>query len=189
MGIRPSFKIVIGVDDAIENDPRRVLKVESEVIQELPPTWYTAQDENDTHDIDPDWRKAMYGQEWEYLDSVLYNVLQHGEYCTENVVGLIIHEGRDYEMIFRALAAIDEKYMDNGCTRIPTQDPNDHRLSFKVGGYKDEDVACNRFVPSVFENMSSMSRMWWKRARFYLLQAGWDIPENQLRYLLVWDWS
>jgi hypothetical protein len=192
MGIRPQFRIVVGIDDVIENDPRWVHKVDDVVIQEDPPVYYPGSADvanDDWSDEAEEIRKDMYGCEFSVLDEVLYNVLRPIEYRCKNVVGLVIHDGDYDSQIYRALAAIDEKFESAGVMRIPNEDPKAHRLAYRQYGYTDEDVRCNRYVYSVFENSPGISRMYWRRARFYLLQAGWDIPETELRYLLVWDWS
>jgi hypothetical protein len=89
----------------------------------------------------------------------------------------------------RALAAIDEKYLTPGYERIPTLDPEKHSLRYRRYGYTQEDIDRNMFVPGVFESMPQMSRMYWEQAKHYLRIVGWDIPEKDLRYILVWNWS
>jgi hypothetical protein len=67
--------------------------------------------------------------------------------------------------------------------------PNISDWSRRAYRITDEDIICNRAVPSVFENMVELSRIEWKRAIFYLAQAGWHVTERDLHYILVWDWS
>jgi hypothetical protein len=186
---------VVGVDDVVKNDPRRVRRlsaIEEEEILFLDletQDFYPGDGDMDRGDAEPMYRRETYaGWEWTTLDNVLYNVRQTGEYVCNTVVGLIINPGDYDSQIWRVLAAIDEKYMSSGSERIPVLDPNEHPVMFRRCRYTEEDVRCNRFVNSVVENMPEISRGLWKRARYYLLQAGWDIPEEQLRYLLVWNW-
>lgn len=192
MGIRPAFKFLVGVDDVVANDPRRSL-VPSVVIEELQPIWYVDDENMDLTDLltdlYPENRKITYGQDWNVLDDILYNVKQPGEYVCGNIVGLVYEKSCYDDSIIRALATVDEKYMVAGFMRIPTLDPSQHQIHFKRNRYTDDDVACNRFVPSVFENSPEISRMLWSRAEFYLKQAGWNIKQAEMRYLLVWDWS
>lgn len=192
MGIRPRFYILVGIDDAKVKDPRRV-KVNRKHIEEILNFRELTRDEvwrdsegyfDDYHE----WELKVPGATLDLSDK-LYNPERSNEYAVGNVVGYVVHKGEYDDDILRAMAATDEMYMESGWVRIPTLDPSEHPLYFRAGGYTDEDVANNMFVPSVFENMASISRIQWARAQHYLRLVGWDIPKTDLRYLLVWDWS
>jgi hypothetical protein len=60
---------------------------------------------------------------------------------------------------------------------------------FKGYNYNQEDINCNRFVDSIFENVPELSRNLWAKTKHYLLQCGWNVAEEDLRYLIVWDWG
>lgn len=192
MGIRPTFYVLVGIDDVLPDDPRRI-EVDPAYVEEL----------LNYRDLKPEecWREDSWFDD--YIDAVerkmpgtsnnladkLYNAEGGSEWYLGNVVGYIVHRGPHDDSIIRALATIDEKYLSTGYERIPMLDPDEHQMMYRHYKYTEEDVRCNRFVSSVFESMPSISRMNWKRAQHYLRLIGWDVPEEDLRYLLVWNWS
>lgn len=194
MGIRPSFKIVIGIGNAIENDPRRFDSSDEmrTHIEEDPFTKFSRDGKADNGwDMSDDFRMEMKELPWDEdttLDGILYNVLQNGEYVCDSVVGLIREDCKYDSNVLRCFAAIDEKFMTNGFLEIQVENPAEHRLRMKLEYVSEYDILCHRFVPSVIDNVQ-MLRLDWQRAEFYLKQAGWNIKQEELRLLLVWDWG
>lgn len=187
MGVRPTFYVLVGIDDAHAGD-ERCTPVDRDFIEEIMYYRELREDELWTDgDLFSDLRDAerkMPGFT-RYLADKLF-VTSEG---LPNIAGYVVYKGPHDDDIVRALAAIDEKYLEPGWARIPTLDKDEHRMMYRHYKYTDEDIACNRFVPGVFECMPAISRMNWQRAAHYLGLVGWNIPEDQLRYLLVWDWS
>lgn len=191
MGIRPQFHILVGVDDARPDD-ERYIGVDAAYLEDVlnfrelkPGEYYT---DGDIWDDQRDTSNKVPGQS-PWLRDRLYNPELSDEYTFGNIIGMVVHEGPYDDDILRAFAAIDEKYLERGWERIPTMNPGEHHLRYAHYGYNKRDVECNRFVPGVFESWPGVSRIYWARARHYLKLVGWDIPEEDLRYLLVWDWS
>jgi hypothetical protein len=194
MGIRPKFYIVVGIDDAKEDDPRYE-RPDEEWLEEIINFRELTEEEcwRDTDDdgLFDDYRFAKrgdYGYSLQLYD-ILYNLHESSEYVVENIRGLITYKGRHDDHIIRALATLDEKFLQSGYEHIPLIDPEEHQLLYRHARYTEEDVKANRFVQSYFENMPPISRMHWKRAIHYLKLVGWTVKEEELRYMLVWDWS
>ena len=185
MGIRPQFQIVVGIDDAKDNDPRYT-PPDAEWLEEVLNFRQLTEEEC--------WRsKDKFFDDFRDTDRELYKLLYNphftDEYAVKNVQGLMHYEGPYDDNIVRALAAIDDKYLTSGYERISTLDPENHLLRYSRYGYTDEDIKANRFVPGHFESMPQLSRIAWQRAKHYLEMVGWKVQEIELRYLLVWDWG
>jgi len=185
MGIRPSMYLIIGIADAIEKDPRFSYPNDVDIYSDLPVEllW---------HDGDEPYDEQM--REWgtpefqfRALDDVLYNWSGWGEFSCRGVVGLKLDRQYDTD-IYRALAAIDEKYMQDGYQLIP-EDDSMSEWALERYGFNEEDRKCHRIVPTVLESMPSLSRLNWKRTVHYMRLAGWNVGEEDLRYILVWHWS
>lgn len=186
MGIRPRFQVILGIDDVIGNDVRwvnRDIEYEKEIEFLI-----------DKELLCNDKRKG----EWlrngfdvkgpKYIYEILYNERLYGEYVVDNIVGFIHYDGKYDSQILRAFAAIDEKYLNSGYMILPSN-KNISEWRRRIDHITDEDIKSNRVISSVYENMSSMLRLDWARAQFYLKQAGWEIPQEQLKLMLVWTWS
>ena len=191
MGIRPTFYILVGIDDAKPNDPRR-FDIDSEYLEDIlnfrtlkPDEFWRDNEDNFFND----YQQAEQGYFSKYLSDLLYNAELIQDWYLGNVIGYIVKKGPHDDSIIRALATIDEKYLSTGYERIPQLEKDKHGMQYRHYRYTDEDIRCNRFVSGVFESMPSISRKNWKRAQHYLRLAGWNIPEEDLRYLLVWNWS
>ena len=198
MGIRPSFYIVVGIDDAKPDDPRHVRQLSDEEFQEI--VYERDLTEAECYKSKDGWwddyhQGQLYKQanvrlpeQMMNLGDKLYNPGLSDEYSVGNVIGYLIFRTHD-DPIFRAFAAIDpDTYLSTKRSiRIPLLDEVKHPI--RAREYTLEDIRCNRFVPGVFESMASLSRVRWKQAQHYLRLVGWEIPEEDLRYLLVWDWG
>lgn len=191
MGIRPSFTIIVGIDTAKSDDVRH---------KEIDPEWleeilyyreltgdelWTNEDFSDAHYADlkiPGYTRR--------LCQKIYNPELSDEYYPGNVIGYIIHKGPYDDGIIRALATFDPSFEQTGYKRIPvTYDIDKTSYRWRYYEYNDQDILCNRVVPEIFESMPKISRMEWQRAIHYLKLIGWEIPEEELRYILVWTWS
>lgn len=191
MGIRPSFYILVGIDDAKKDDSRRVA-VDEEYLEDILYFRELTRDEcwreDDLWDDYHEWELKIPGATLD-LRNKLYNPTLSSEFHAGNIIGYVVHRGDYDDDILRAFATLDDKYLSTGWERIPELDPAERPWLVRRGGYSDHDIACHRFVDTVFESMVSVSRIQWKRAMHYLKLVGWDIPETDLRYLLIWDWS
>jgi len=185
MGIRPQFQIIVGIDDATDNDPRHI-PPDEEWLEDIYNFRKLTEEEcwkkNDS--IFNDFRDTD-----RQISSILYNPHFTDEFAVKNVQGVMTYEGKYDDNVIRALATLDNKYLECGYERIPTLDPATRNLLYRHAGYTQEDVECNRFVDSYFENLPAISRMHWQRAVHYLGLVGWTVKETELRYLLVWDWG
>ena len=184
MGIRPSIYILVGIDDAVENDSRRIPH-DKELLDKL--MNYSPMTEEEMY-RDDDSLVNDY-MEWKHKIPGVSRWLYDRVFVFDNVVGYVISRSEYDSQVLRALATFDSKYISTGVDRIPTLDVERHKGRYVYSGYTYEDVKCNRFVDGVFESSPSMSRIQWKRAQHYLKYLGWNIPETDLRYLLAWDWS
>lgn len=194
MRVNPSFKIVIGIGNAIENDPRRFDssdEMRTHIQEDTFAKFFRDGKDDNGWDVSDAFRMSMKELPWDEdttLDAILYNVLQNGEYVCDSVVGMVREDCKYDSSVLRCLAAIDDKYMEDGFTEIPVENPEEHRFRMKIENVTEQDILCHRFVPSVIDNVQ-MLRLDWQRAEFYLKQAGWNIPQEDLRLLLVWDWG
>lgn len=179
MGIRPQMFLIVGIDDATSNDPRRDKSFDNPDYEVKEPILFE-------DDIDSYWYKTNKIYD---ISDILYNGYNDDEYVVGNVVGMILHKTEYDSDFIRAWATVNEEFRHKGYKVIPTLNPEEHPMLYKHYDYNEDDVKCNRFVDSIFENMPSISRKEWKRARHYLAQAGWNIPEEDLKYIIVWDWS
>lgn len=190
MGIRPTFYILVGIDDVAENEDGRYKGVDPEWLEEILNYRELTEEEcwRSEDGFFDDYHQAKLGVPGETLQlyDKVYNPTNTSEYHLGNVIGYVVNKGPHDDDIIRALCTIDEKYMQSGYERIPTLDPKDHQLMYRHYGYNEHDVKCNRFVNSVFENYPARDD--WQRAMHYLKLIGWEVPEEELRYLLVWDW-
>lgn len=191
MGIRPKFYILVGVDDVVPNDPRLTPMARDEYSVLMWEREMTKEEMFCDEDVYSDWERAE--MKWpgysKCLGDYLYNASGEDDYAISRVVGLVIHKGLHDDQIVRALACIDQKYLESGVERIPTLDPDKHQMIYRHYGYTEDDVKNNMFVQSYFENMPSIARENWSRAQHYLGMVGWKFRKNELRYLLVWEWS
>jgi hypothetical protein len=181
MGIRPGVSILVGVDNIKKRDPRHIKHLSLDTVYALDTVYWKSENE----DYDDAIQEPYQGR---HITDLIYNPCNTDEYHIPEVTGLFLSHVYD-EDIFRAFAVIYKRLQRKGVLRIPTYKKEDHQLLFKSYRYDDRDVECNRFVDGMFENIPSLARDNWARTRHYLLQLGWDIPETDLRYLLVWDWS
>jgi len=189
MGIRPSFYILVGIDDAIQNDPRLKplsRKKLNEIIYERQLTkaeCFSSSNGiiNDYHE----WELKIPGASISLAEKI-YNPFLSDEYFVPNVTGYIIERSHD-DHFLRALATLDDRYFKRGYSLIPLLDASEHYyLSEK---YTQDDIDNNMLVASFFENMPSISRIQWGRAQHYLGLIGWTLSKRELRYMLVWDWQ
>ena len=191
MGIRPQFYVLIGIDDATPVDPRRV-NLDPEYLEEI--LYF--------RELTPDecWKEDNFFNDHHQgelgipgctnqLSDKIYNPTLTSEFALGNIIGYVVHQGPHDDNILRAMAAIDEKYLEDGWQRIPLLNPEEHQLRYRHAGYTPRDIECNRFVAGVFESVATISRMNWSRAQHYLKIVGWNIAETDLRYLLVWNWA
>jgi hypothetical protein len=189
MGIRPQFHVIVGIDNAKEDDPRYNPPDEGELEEMLYHRKLTEEECYKKVEVDDFFIWNDYRDTDRDLYNMLYNPTFTDEFMNEGVIGYIVVKGKYDDMIIRALASIDDKYMTTGYTRLPLLDPVDNRLRYSRYGYTDEDIAANRFVSGVFENIPQVSRINWERAKHYMKLVGWTVEDNDLRYILVWTWS
>lgn len=180
MSVRPNLYLVIGCDDIKpEADPR--YKAENaKDLESLSAVDYFVYDEVS------DMKRNQYKEKT--LSDLLYNPEPWCSHHFPNITGLIIEELFDSNFV-RAVATLNEKYLNSQYKRIRTLSPKAHPLLYKHYDYTKEDVKCNRFVPSYFENYTGLMRADWKRALHYLHQAGWMLKETELRYLIILEWE
>lgn len=180
MGIRPNFHVVIGLHGVKKDDPRYKRPKDIYELDAIPLV-----DPENYIDDKRDWEWMEKYTLPRELSSVVYNAPFTSEYRAAGVTGLIVESGPYASEIWYALASLDQKYVDAGFALIPELDPGTNGMRAKHYGYNDEDIRCHRFLP--FE--SYPPRMDWKRAVWYLAQAGWTVKEEDLRKMLVWDWG
>lgn len=181
MSIRPQFYTIVG---ALVNPKDREDIAGYDELEDGDVLVYY----NDGNSSDRRWNElGVTGYEFSTLDEILYNPFGDMDYKVEGLVGMIL-KNHDYDDdVIRALATVDKKFEEKGFFFIPGIKKTERK--FLRDKITEEDLRCNRVVPSVFESMIGVSRLHWKRAQFYLSQVGWNIKEEQLHYALVWDWS
>jgi hypothetical protein len=161
------------LDDALRLDPDQEVR------------YYVDQDHSDLS-----YKQiGVPGFDFVTIRDILYNETGNNECACKDVVGMKLKDRHDIydDDVMRALAAIDPIWLHAGYVILPNEEKSDwEKYAYRL---TDEDIACNRAVDSVFESMVELSRLEWKRAIFYLAQAGWIVTERDLHYILVWDWS
>lgn len=173
MSIRPRFSLIVGFD------ARGIKRGKSIDLEESIPAYLSDPD---------DFPISVEEANQKYLYEILYNPKNTSEYHNKNIVGFILEKGEYDSNFIRALAAIyPEKYGGTNYWVIPHRKSKD--IDSLVYGYSQEDIDCNRYVAPVFMWFPVLSRLHWKKALFYLSQAGWHVTEKDLHYILVLDWS
>jgi len=173
MGVRPTVYILVGAIN-----PTKVRDVPSEKIYEDVVEYFG----DDQYYADA----GAQGFDYKVLGDMVYNPI--GDY--PQVRGLILDELYDSDF-FRAMVLFDEKYLEDGFLIFPQIDPDKiNNFAYKNHyGFTEDDVKCNRFVETVFESVPSLSRLNWKRAVHYLSKCGYDVEEEELHYILLWEWK
>jgi len=187
MGIRPRMSLIVGTYSVNSKHKKSTSKLD--IWEDEIPDSLLWEDNDDFHKLyDLNMRKWGTPEfQFSCLGDIIYNPSGDDEYENKGVIGLIITKGEYDSTIFRAMAAIDSRYMVGGYSIVP--DENISSWMFKRIGYTDDDKRCHRIVNTVLESMPQLSRIDWKRAVHYLKLCGWDINEDELHYILVWDWS
>lgn len=186
MGIRPSMYLVIGVCNLVENDPRHTKQFhypDEDLTWEKPVEYYECDNFSDKHYH----IMNIPGYQFSKLGEIIYNPNNRQEYVCTNVTGMIVDELGDID-ILRALSILYPEFDEAGYKEIPTKK---ELTEFRKRRCRitEEDVKCNRFVDTKLVSIIEQSREDWKRAIFYLKQCGYEFREDELRYILVWDWS
>ena len=181
MGIRPNFSLVIGVADLQKNDSRYAKPDDTDFIYNGKIDYWKDECFSDEHYHDlniPEFRFTT-------LSEIVYNPDNGDEHVCKNVTGLLLENLYEKD-IFRAMCALDEKYSSAGFSVIPQTGVCEWHK--EIYGITDEDIRCNRSVDTIIESQISIARMNWKRAIYYLKQCGYSFREDELHYILVWDW-
>ena len=183
MSITPHMYLIFGVDDFVgetdsdDYETRLYLPID-----------------DDTPDEDFYLRDVFCDQqtkEWAYIHEVLY----HGEYPDDTVLGLILGKAEYDSDIVRALSIFHPEYEESGKKDIPVWDRRKNSIYTKcVYSHRGELPSCGDitfqwswFYPSVIE----AHYMWPVRAycaRWLLRQVGIEVDYRKLKAMLVWEW-
>lgn len=197
MGIRPTLYMVVGIDDAVQNDPRHDenkfpeiefdnVLVENIIIDGAPICEYL-------------YTEKRKPKQPIYLYDVIYNERGDSEYRVENVVGYILDElpyAADivYELIQMICNDDPEKFQDHGYivrgnhpSRIQALS-NPHSLYRRCDGNEPYDLAIKENRLICFENPFTTS-LWFDIAIELMKQAGWTVTREMLKIMIVWNWS
>ncbi len=189
MGTRPAFHILVGFEKKDRKRDPEIARKLAEIEYEDPDheiEYYHDDDhvgDKHCHDIN------VPGYSFTMLREIIYNMDGDNDHEHSDVVGLeLLERNREYDDdVLRFLAVYNDTYMIDGHIILPSHPMSDWEKHAR--GITEEDITCHRMVSGVFESQVTLSRLEWKRAVFYLAQAGWIITERDLYYILVWDWS
>ena len=186
MGVRPSMYLVIGVSNLIEDDPRYTKQFhypDEDLTFMKPVKYYECDNFSDKHYN----MMNVPGYQFSELGEIIYNTNNSQSHVCPNVTGMIIDEIEDTD-ILRALSLLYPEFNSSGYKDIPTKkELSEFRK--RACRITEEDFRCNRLVDTRLVSIIEESRENWKRAVFYLRQCGYEFREDELKYILVWDWS
>lgn len=185
MGIRPGMWLLVGAVDLSKE--RRSLPVSLDLWEDRIPDellWQKPLEEADYDKLMRKWNTP--GFQFACLGDIIYNPGGKDDYRIPGLVGLVLNYIYDSD-IFRAMAAVDKKYMQYGYSIVPNETLSEWAI--KRIGYTEDDIRCHRAVNTVLESQPSLSRISWMRAVHYLRLCGWDLSEEDLHYIYAWDWS
>lgn len=175
MGIRPSFYLVIGLDNVKDNDKR--LRLDNTHLFEQEIDYFAKVN-------DKLWFERQ-GEPFATYDSILYNMngSQTDKSLNNNITGLIIEEHFD-SWILRSLLNKSFGYNNKGFFRFKLVEKK-HILRYDE--YDMDDVLCHRHIKHR-PITTHMLKTHWERAEYYMNKVGWAVTQRNLRLLCVWDW-
>lgn len=183
MGIRPSMACIFGIDNFV---PDKIFIEYSRERDEYPPP-----DVNDQGGIG---QKGVYyalnkydPKEKMWVKKQWYDLIWHDdEFGESNVIGYILAKLPYDSQVVRAMALIDEKYLEPGHTIVPAT--TQRRMINRVTGEKLDVLPQHRYGQGYFDSVEQ-----WIRVTQYLFEI-MRMPERYLapermKWMLVWQWS
>ena len=202
MGMRINFYFVIGIHDAVENDPRH----SGEWPQDEHGSYHEVYLFPDIpHGLDFEGRKeAIDDDDPQYLDKLVMGDKMMGDlyydglfgFAADNVIGWIAERGSNGSKIYYAMTILDEQYLEPGYKVLPKRELRSHeRRELRRCELNPDDEHYIRIKKALESNLLieyhdySYANIFLDKALLVLHRMGWTGITSEMLYpMLVWDW-